>query len=425
MAAKSGLFSKPAVRLADIMAPERNSFGLIRLAMAITVLFSHSYLFLAGTSRAEPLAGWTGHSLGEHGVQVFFFLSGILIAQSFEASRSLLEFAVARVLRILPALAVCVLATAFVLGPLVSTLPVRDYLGDPLLARYIVKTVLLVTGAAPLPGVFGDLPLAGDVNPSVWTLKYEVLCYAGLAALGLAGLFDRRVRFGAVALLAFAIAGLFVGPYKPAEAYTALDNLRHFGLYFGLGTLAYLMRARLALVPLALVPLTLCAAALHGSYFGELAAALTLGYLTLLVASHTFGPVGAFTRQHDYSYGVYIYAAPVQHALQHRLPGLDAIVLSLWALAATLPLAYLSWHLIEKPALALRRAWFGRAPAPMRPTAFAGTIATRTARQSTIAFRWPAPRSDEPEAPRTFAEGPRYSGRLGQYVTRAGHGRPG
>ena len=187
MSAKSGLFSKPAVRLADIMAPERNSFGLIRLAMAITVLFSHSYLFLAGTSRAEPLAGWTGHSLGEHGVQVFFFLSGILIAQSFEASRSLLEFAVARVLRILPALAVCVLATAFVLGPLVSTLPVRDYLGDPLLARYIVKTVLLVTGAAPLPGVFGDLPLAGDVNLSVWTLKYEVLCYAGLRRSGWPG----------------------------------------------------------------------------------------------------------------------------------------------------------------------------------------------------------------------------------------------
>ena len=425
MAAKTGIFSKPAVQLADILAPERNSFGLIRLAAAISVLITHSFEFLSGTVESDPVFAWTGHALGDHGVQVFFFLSGILIAQSFEKSRSLLEFVTARALRIGPALAVCILLTAFVLGPLVSTLPLRDYLQDPRLARYIVSTSMLVTGSAPLPGVFDHLPLAGNVNLSLWTLKYEVACYIGLAALGFAGFFDRRVRFAAVGLLSFAIAALFIAPFKPADAYTVAENLRHFGLYFALGTLAYLVRERLALTWLAVLPLAAAAIGLHKTHFGELAAALLLGYLTLLLAARTWGRLGAFTREHDYSYGVYIYAAPVQHTLQYWMPGLDALVLSLWALAATLPLAYLSWTLIEKPALGMRRAWFGRrqaarvAPAPRsgQPAAVALAV-PHAAIQSPVAFRWPARQAEAPPAPRTFAEGPLFANRLGRIAAR-------
>ena len=129
-------------RLADILTPEANSFGVLRFLMATLVLISHSYLYCAGTSEAEPLVGWLGRSLGEYAVQVFFILSGVMVAQSFDRSRSVVDFAVARILRIFPALIVCVLITSFLIGPIVSRLAPADYLMNPGLYGYLAKTLL-------------------------------------------------------------------------------------------------------------------------------------------------------------------------------------------------------------------------------------------------------------------------------------------
>ena len=103
------------IHLADILEPQNNSFGVLRLAMAGAVLVSHSYFFVTGETSAEPLYRWTGHTLGEHAVQVFFFLSGIMVTESLARSRGAIDFATARVLRIFPGLIVCVLLTALVI----------------------------------------------------------------------------------------------------------------------------------------------------------------------------------------------------------------------------------------------------------------------------------------------------------------------
>ena len=138
------------ITLADILHPDRNSFSLVRLTMAVAVLVSHSYFFVSGTSAAEPLHDITGHSLGEHAVQVFFFLSGILVMQSFIKSGSLIDFATARALRIFPGLFVCVLVTALVLGPIVSNANPSSYFTSSALPSYMAKTLLLITGSAQL-----------------------------------------------------------------------------------------------------------------------------------------------------------------------------------------------------------------------------------------------------------------------------------
>ena len=98
--------------------------------MALAVLISHCVFLSTGLSSAEPLYKWTGYTLGQHGVQVFFFLSGILVAQSLYTSQSVKDYAIARGLRIFPALIVCVLLTAVVLGPWLSSLSAMDYLRD-------------------------------------------------------------------------------------------------------------------------------------------------------------------------------------------------------------------------------------------------------------------------------------------------------
>ena len=58
----------------------------------------------------------------------------------------------------------------------------------------------------------------------------------------------------------------------------------------------------------------------------------------------------------DPSYGIYIFAFPVQQVLYHL--GAARTPAAMFALAAPLAIAigYLSWHLVERPALRLRDA---------------------------------------------------------------------
>ncbi len=369
-----------SITLAECLAPDANSFGPLRLMMAAAVLISHSFFFVTGTTAAEPLYSLTGHSLGEHAVQVFFFMSGILVTQSYARSGSLIDFAVARGLRIFPGLIVCVLLTALVLGPLVSAFPPARYWADPVLPSYLTRTLLLITGSAPLPGVFTGLPASGLVNMSLWTLKYEVLCYAILALICATGLLTGKYKAPATAALALGVALVFIGTPKPIETYSAFDNLRYFALYFGMGVLAYQLRERLVIRASILAALFAVFALAIGSRFGELTGALFIGYLAIYASSFHRGRVahsdpaaltaaakaGRDAQPADVSFGLYIYASPVQQTLLEAFPYLDAVSLAAATLALTSGLALASWIAIEKPAMAQRRAIVGWLRRPQR-----------------------------------------------------------
>ena len=340
--------------LGDIMQPDANSFGVLRLVMAMLVLISHAYLYTAGSSSAEPLTAWTGQSLGEHAVQGFFILSGILVAQSFERSRTVFDFAAARVLRIFPGLIVCVLLTALLLGPLVSQLDLSEYFSNTLLPAYLIKTLTLSTGNAPLPGVFESLPLAASVNTSLWTLKYEVLCYVMLALCGVAGLFQPRLRAWVAAAMLVIFATVLSGHCKDQETFDLIDNFKYFALFFGSGVLCYLVRDRLIISGLALIPLAAVFAASLSTCYAELGTALFLSYLIVWAASKTWGPLRVACNRADLSFGIYIYAGPVEQALIQGLPVASPLIIALCATVIAAPLALLSWVFVEHPALRLR-----------------------------------------------------------------------
>ena len=375
---------KSAPRLGDILAPDQNSFGVIRLAMAVAVLFSHSYWFTSGSKLADPLVRWTGHSIGEHAVQVFFFLSGILVAQSLLRSRSVLNFVVARALRIFPALIVCVALTALVLGPMFTDGSLVHYFTDKQLPIYVLKTLLLVTGSAPLPHLFQGQALPDMVNVSLWTLKYEVLCYAGLGLIGYFGLISERTRAATTILLTMLVVTVFIGQPKPLESYTFIDNLRYFALYFYAGVLAYLIRDHIRIVGWALVPFAALFVALLGTRFGELSCCLFVGYATIWAATFQYGPLRAFTNQNDYSYGLYIFAGPVQQMVISLLPNYGPTAVSLHALSVALPLAVFSWELIERPAIALRRPVLALIAAVAGPTRTGPHLEQRTPQMARV-----------------------------------------
>ena len=98
--------------------------------------------------------------------------------------------------------------------------------------------------------------------------------------------------------------------------------------------------------------------------FGRLASPRTIAFIFLgivvaIVGLYVLLPklVGvhdAFNRIGDYSYGLYIYAFPVKQTVARLAPGVEPYAMFALAFPVTLALAALSWHCVERPALALK-----------------------------------------------------------------------
>ena len=81
---------------------------------------------------------------------------------------------------------------------------------------------------------------------------------------------------------------------------------------------------------------------------------VALPYLLLYLAYVPAGFVRKYNQLGDYSYGVYIYGWPLQQTIVFLSPGISVPAMLLLSAAAALPLAVLSWHVIEQPALQLK-----------------------------------------------------------------------
>jgi peptidoglycan/LPS O-acetylase OafA/YrhL len=338
--------------VADAIKRPYDNFTLLRLALALAVVVSHAFSVGTGRHMDEPLYALTGYTLGEHGVNGFFAVSGFLVAMSWDRRGGVIPFALARVLRVFPGLIVAVLVTAFVIGLWMTRWSIGDYLTNARTWNFVWTTTLTFKSAGILPGVFEENPLRWPLS-TVWTLRYELLCYAGLLAYGMLGGFRKPLlALSGVVLAAMTLIVLGVAGPIPKGPETAL----RLPLIFACGSLAYLYRDKLLLHP-AIVAGALAALPLASFGFPPLYKPLLFigsAYIFLFIAmapglSHPqFEPPG------DISYGVYLYGWPVQQALQALFPAVSGSAMLLPALAITCAIATASWLLVEKPALSLK-----------------------------------------------------------------------
>ena len=336
-------------------APGTNSFSLLRLAAAAAVVVSHNFGILTGDLKTDPVDAWTGFTLGKHAVHVFFVLSGLLITMSLVRRANLVDYARARALRIGPGLLVCVLVTTFVLGPLVTVLPLAAYLSHAETAAYLVKSLALVTGKAPLPGVFASAPIPGEVNLSLWTLKYEVVCYVLLALAAALGALRLGYLRPALLGLLLVIAGSYLWPHAIVVD-TPLDNARRFLFCFSLGALAYLERERLRYGLTICVAALLATLALFGTRFGVPVMLVATALVVITLGTRRYGAVSQLTDRYDLSYGVYVYGWPVGQTVLLLAPAIGLLAFQATTLGLSLLLGLASWVLVERPALQLK-AW--------------------------------------------------------------------
>jgi peptidoglycan/LPS O-acetylase OafA/YrhL len=331
-----------------------NNFDVLRLFAAALVLWSHCYPL---TGHREPLAAATGVTGGEIGVIMFFAMSGFLIARSWSEDPDPGRYALKRALRLLPALAVAVTFTTFIVGPLFTTLPVGDYLTDPATWFYEVRATLLVTIAGHLPGVFTDNVYPNAVNGSLWTLPVEAGCYVMVAVLGALALLVRRWTMPLIfAVLLAAISPLGVARTLANDATSNATGaeitsaLLVIAIFVG-GAALYVNRDRVPLRWELLIPPVLAWVLLRNSEWVAVVTAITIPYAVIVLAYRTPRGLRVLTAPGDVSYGLYLYAFPVQQAIVSSTGGIAPGAMFALALPITYVLALGSWRLIELPAL--------------------------------------------------------------------------
>ncbi|MNH12047.1 Acyltransferase family protein [compost metagenome] len=285
------------------------------------------------------------HSLG---VEVFFMVSGFLIAASGERN-SVREFYLARALRILPGLLVCLFLMAFVLGPVVTSLPLAEYFSEGQVYKYVYSPLLIFKDAQfVLPGVNFTPRFQGvSVNGSLWTIPLEMRMYLVLGVL----LLVARVCRWPMAGLTFAVLLIALGLHALHPAFAGYPF--KLVVCFLAGSALYACRA---VVPHAWWLLLACAALFllsKGGRFEVFAFAILTLYGTFYFAYCPQLKLPSLVQ--DYSYGIYLYAFPIQQVLAGAMPWAGPYWLMLAAVPASWLAGYVSWELVEKPALAMRK----------------------------------------------------------------------
>ena len=357
-------------KLSQVSAGRENNFDFLRFFLASCVIYAHSYnLLYDGTWFAyDPLTHLTSgqEAYGLGAVEGFFLISGFLITQSWQRSKSGLDYAKKRVLRIVPALVGVLLVTVFVIGPIATNLRLASYFHNPHTYAYLgFMGAKSLHQTDRLPGVFLHNPTPFQVNGSLWTIRCEVLCYIMVAILGLLRLY----RFPVLVLLA-SVAAVPVMAHQAAQAGAGLGDwassfrmltffLWGMTFYFYQNVIPY-SRTLLALALL----LVVVTERLH-----VLAWVLpfTFAYVLFYAAFSPRLRLQRFAKHGDFSYGIYLYAFPIQQTLiAYFAKSLNVYTLTLATFLLTLGMAFLSWNLVEKWFLRLKRpSGTPNAPSPI------------------------------------------------------------
>lgn len=388
--------------LAEVFSGRANGVGFLRLALATSVVVSHSGIL--GFGRPDLLGERfrDQQALGGLAVAGFFVLSGMLITRSARRT-GFWRFCWHRVLRIFPALWVCLAVTAFVVAPVIAVHEwgnLHGYWahGDGGPFRYVRNNMWagirqfgihdLLSTTTP----WGRLTRASAFDGALWSLVYELVCYMVVAVLLVSGVLRgarRLVPVLAVLLYArivldFRLApgwgGGMVAHYQGFDAgiFGVIDL--HWVTYLGFLFLAAasfeMYRERIPIhdgLGLAALALSLGSLLLGGWFVIGYPAFV---YLVIWAACRLPRWTHRVGQKNDYSYGVYIYGLLGQQTLAtfewNRWGYWPYLAMSV---TAAYTAGFVSWHLVEKHFLKLKN-WTPRLPARRRSArAVAGPVA--------------------------------------------------
>jgi peptidoglycan/LPS O-acetylase OafA/YrhL len=345
------------------LSDHNNAFGFLRLLLASLVIVSHTPELVDGDRSRELLTRlFHTMSFGEFAVDGFFVVSGFLITKSYLTSSSPASYLRKRVARIYP---------AFILSSLVCVLIVGPMTGAHFKGGIVFALVSVIAHAALLlPPAMTHMFASAHyqmLNGVAWTIQYEFCCYLLVLILGGVGLLRSWRWLGAASVISLLM--LSFGPHElgvalnliPFRKFLLLGDrltiLRLGGMFLA-GASFYLARDRISFTkPLVGLSLLCLALTLFLPHFANLGFAIFGSYSLLGIAALGSGTVLAnINHENDISYGVYLYAWPIEETLiwlglSKNLLALGMATFTLAAIAGTI-----SWFVVEKRAMASVRS---------------------------------------------------------------------
>ncbi len=323
-----------------------NNFNFLRALFATLVIVSHGPEIMDGNRSREPMTQlFHTLSAGEFAVNAFFLLSGYLILQSWRSRPNMLVFLEKRILRIYPGFILASLLCIFFFGYLGGG---ANYLFELNAPRLIGD--MLTLHMPELPPVFQGSHYP-NIDDSMWTIQYEFVCYLFVALLGwLSGPNLARVWIGAAVLVFMAYLANRMGWFD-MPTHSAFFLLRFLVMFTAGGCFALADSGWWRKPPIVLLAGVLLLAGLFSHRLADLVCATAGGIILFAVALDKTPWLRWYNRLPDLSYGIYLYAWPIEKLLLHYRPqnGLLLTVLEVWLLSVAA--GWLSWHVIEQRAL--------------------------------------------------------------------------
>lgn len=322
------------------MTERNNSFDIIRHGAAYMVLFSHHY---ALSGMAEPVF-FNWNTPGFIAVAIFFSISGYFMPQSFDRSMNFIEFMIKRCKRIFPGLLVCSIVMYFLIGIFFNSGSSSSYIlsGDALI-KTIRNTIFI---QEQIPGVFSDFKYQSVINGSLWTLPIEFVCYL---MIGFLLSISKTWKVPCFLFVTSIIATITLNYQTDLYAYYSVP-FKFLALYmipFSFGALLSITKSawwryRNYLILISCLMLI----ATSGKPEIQIVGLICVSTLTImlgLMAKDKF-ICGRF----DVSYGVYIYAFPVQQIVINTITS-DFYGSMILSFIITTFLASISYKFIESP----------------------------------------------------------------------------
>jgi peptidoglycan/LPS O-acetylase OafA/YrhL len=332
--------------LKELSTGRENSITFLRLIAALAVIYGHAYAIVpaGGHDWVTKITGYA-HA-GGVAVDFFFLLSGFLVTASV-IKRGVFSYLTSRALRLFPALWAYVVIMTLIAGPLLTTLPLGEYLQHPQTWNYLVHLGAGWTTEWFLPGVFESNRSHG-VNGSIWSVIVEIRMYLYLALFYVLGGFKSRLRFN---ILVGVLVTLVWSDVIAIPGIVGSTD-KHVALFFVIGCFLHVNRDLIAISPMTILGAFALAAITHGTDKFQYAYTFLL---TALFCVTAFLKEGHWVdRYGDYSYGVYLWGWPVQQVVTLVAPDASAIANALVSMVLSLLLAIASWHLVEQRVLDLK-----------------------------------------------------------------------
>lgn len=348
--------NKQSETVSTQLSGRTNNFDLLRFLFASLVIFSHSWPLGEGGEENEPLMRLSGQStFGGIAVASFFIISGFLIAASWDRRKGIADFLSKRALRIYPGFIVANLIGVFIVAPLSGVSALSDTHFSIL--QTIWDSVRL--RGSSVPGVFSGNPLPA-LNGSLWSIPFEFWCYVLVIVLGVIPLFQSRrtvlmlFLFSLITAYIFPafelqwIGGMFLGKIFGYPFFWA----RLLPLYLS-GVVVWRYRERIKIsVRLLLFATTVLVISVPIPHSWSIVLPTCGAYIILWMAYNRHICFHGFGKYGDYSYGIYLYAFPIQQlCVMHAGGKMNPFALFAISLPLSIVAGACSWHLVERPCM--------------------------------------------------------------------------